>query len=356
MDKQLGEETEQLRETRELVASQTALVSDLRFALNTIMLDFLGIDCALTDDIGIINKLVVRVEFGLVAMCSNQHLAWLRCCLTQFPWCLQTKVLNRIAVLVRFAASLLAADKTPVQNVVEEATKELVDADVTVDQHFIGRTSRSPSPSPSPSHRLVGSACICRRNSRSLTSAMYTVMDCFVLMQNNRPKDQNVRVKTDAELEIAQKLAAMHRDEVCGTQCNVRLSFGSTHTPTGDCTLQAAEDADEPPPRLTYKLSHRVIAGLSDDEDEDSNRNGDPMSRSELKRAAVKRVARQEAAELRASERRKKEEHAKPPPSYAQSKELVFNDYAGIVQQNQAQSEPASPSGEAIASKPRFSS
>ena len=60
LDSQLITENEELRETREHLSVQTGVVSDMRFALNSVMLDFLGVDCAVTDDIDVINKLVVR--------------------------------------------------------------------------------------------------------------------------------------------------------------------------------------------------------------------------------------------------------------------------------------------------------
>jgi hypothetical protein len=69
LDRRLLAENEQLRDTREATAAQTALVSDLRFALNTIILDFLGVDCAVHDDVDVLNKLVVRAGASCVRAC-----------------------------------------------------------------------------------------------------------------------------------------------------------------------------------------------------------------------------------------------------------------------------------------------
>ena len=59
LDTKLAVENDALRNLRESAASHTTLASELRFALNSIVLDFLGVDCAIHDDVDVIAKLMV---------------------------------------------------------------------------------------------------------------------------------------------------------------------------------------------------------------------------------------------------------------------------------------------------------
>ena len=227
---------------------------------------------------------------------------------------LQTKVLNRVAALVRFGGSLLAADKTPVPDAVEEATQIVKDSTVTVDEHFSGRRSRSSSPtsrSNTDNAEKVSAGCDWCDGNFALSVAPPQFFFAFVGAHffQARAQDKNVRVRTEAELEVAEEAAVLERE-------------------------RAAKQVAEAEKQHRLKFASKATAGLVvDDGPDDSDDAMDPMSRRELKMAAVHLVQEQKAAELNEQKRAKQAQKTKHVPGYLKpkSKEPAFNDYAGIA-------------------------
>ena len=191
--------------------------------------------------------------------------SWLsdQCC---EPTIVQTKVVSRLHATVKFGASLLASDRTPIHTAVQEADLEMPDAIEVLNQHF-GHQVWSPSHATSPSSRDNSDEK--KRKTRSRSSSLSRMPSTEI--------SRNVRVKADIERERQNSLVIDEEEAL------------------------AANLGRRQKKLLADLIGKQAIAGFSDEEDDSEDSDElDPISRKELKFMAMQHVTQKKAQEAQA--------------------------------------------------------